>query len=166
VDIAQASVRLLKPIDALTAHAPPAPKQWRSQERRSDLILQAIKVKELFKPGVQYLVDDDKIVLIDEFTGRAMSGRRLSEGLHQALEAKEGVTVQRENITVASITFQNLFRSYDVLAGMTGTIDRFLQQGEWPGAHGWNRDPGATVSPADLPRFHDTVRTMLSAVVH
>ena len=70
-----------------------------------------------------YIVKDDKIVIIDEFTGRMMEGRRYSEGLHQALEAKEGVTVQNENQTLASITFQNYFRLYPKLAGMTGTGD-------------------------------------------
>src|SRR5262247_4355364 len=69
----------------------------------------------------EYIVRDDKIVIIDEFTGRMMEGRRYSEGLHQALEAKEGVTVQNENQTLASITFQNYFRLYPKLAGMTGT---------------------------------------------
>src|SRR5258708_6672018 len=68
-----------------------------------------------------YIVKDDKIIIIDEFTGRMMEGRRYSEGLHQALEAKEGVTVQNENQTLASITFQNYFRLYPKLAGMTGT---------------------------------------------
>lgn len=121
VDIAQASVRLLKPIDALTAHAPPAPKQWRSQERRSDLILQAIKVKELFKPGVQYLVDDDKIVLIDEFTGRLTPERSLSGGLHQAIEAKEGVTLTDPNLPVVQMTFQRFFQRFKRLACITGT---------------------------------------------
>src|SRR5262247_209827 len=69
----------------------------------------------------EYIVRDDKIVIIDEFTGRMMEGRRYSEGLHQALEAKEGVLVQPENQTLASITFQNYFRLYPKLAGMTGT---------------------------------------------
>ncbi len=90
----------------------------------------ALRAHAMLEKDVHYMVRKNEVVLIDEFTGRAMSGRRLSEGLHQALEAKEGVTVQRENITVASITFQNLFRSYDVLAGMTGTAateaDEFL----------------------------------------
>ena len=75
----------------------------------------------MFKRDVDYLVRDDKVHLIDEFTGRIMEGRRLSEGLHQAIEAKEGVSVQSENQTLASITFQNYFRMYPKLAGMTGT---------------------------------------------
>lgn len=82
---------------------------------------QALKAHTLFTRDVDYIVKDDKIIIIDEFTGRMMDGRRYSEGLHQALEAKENVTVQMENQTLASITFQNYFRLYDKLAGMTGT---------------------------------------------
>ncbi len=82
---------------------------------------QALRAHKLFTRDVDYIVKDDKIVIIDEFTGRMMEGRRYSEGLHQALEAKEGVTVQQENQTLASITFQNYFRLYPKLAGMTGT---------------------------------------------
>ena len=75
----------------------------------------------LFTADVHYIVKDDRVVLVDEFTGRMMEGRRFSEGLHQALEAKEGVRIQEENQTLASITFQNYFRLYPKLAGMTGT---------------------------------------------
>ncbi|MFY8093291.1 MAG: preprotein translocase subunit SecA [Niveispirillum sp.] len=82
---------------------------------------QALKAHQLFAANVDYIVKDDKVVIIDEFTGRMMEGRRYSEGLHQALEAKEGVAIQRENQTLASITFQNYFRLYPKLAGMTGT---------------------------------------------
>src|SRR4051812_25834320 len=82
---------------------------------------QALRAHKLFALDTDYIVKDDKIVIIDEFTGRMMEGRRYSEGLHQALEAKEGVTVQNENQTLASITFQNYFRMYPKLAGMTGT---------------------------------------------
>ena len=82
---------------------------------------QALRAHHMFKRDVDYLVRDDKVHLIDEFTGRIMEGRRLSEGLHQAIEAKEGVSVQSENQTLASITFQNYFRMYPKLAGMTGT---------------------------------------------
>ncbi len=84
-------------------------------------INQALRAHKLFTRDVDYLIKDDKVVLVDEFTGRMMEGRRFSEGLHQALEAKEGVTIQNENQTLASITFQNLFRQYPKLAGMTGT---------------------------------------------
>jgi preprotein translocase subunit SecA len=82
---------------------------------------QALRAHKLFARDTDYIVKDDKIIIIDEFTGRMMEGRRYSEGLHQALEAKEAVTVQNENQTLASITFQNYFRMYPKLAGMTGT---------------------------------------------
>jgi preprotein translocase subunit SecA len=82
---------------------------------------QSLRAHVLFKRDVEYVVRNDKIVIIDEFTGRMMEGRRYSDGLHQALEAKENVTVQPENQTLASITFQNYFRLYPKLAGMTGT---------------------------------------------
>lgn len=82
---------------------------------------QALKARLLFTRDKDYIVKDDKVVIIDEFTGRMMEGRRFSDGLHQALEAKEGVKVQMENQTLASITFQNYFRMYPKLAGMTGT---------------------------------------------
>ncbi|MEI9888369.1 MAG: preprotein translocase subunit SecA [Rhizomicrobium sp.] len=82
---------------------------------------QALKAHTLFQKDRDYIVKDGKIIIIDEFTGRMMEGRRYSEGLHQALEAKEHVEVQPENVTLASITFQNYFRLYDKLAGMTGT---------------------------------------------
>src|SRR5215813_5799807 len=82
---------------------------------------QALRAHKLFSRDTDYIVKDDKVVIIDEFTGRMMEGRRYSEGLHQALEAKENVTIQPENVTLASITFQNYFRLYPKLAGMTGT---------------------------------------------
>lgn len=82
---------------------------------------QALKAHQLFSRDVDYIVKDDKVVIIDEFTGRMMEGRRFSEGLHQALEAKENAKIQNENQTLASITFQNYFRLYPKLSGMTGT---------------------------------------------
>ncbi len=82
---------------------------------------QALKAHKLFQKDKDYIVKGDEVIIIDEFTGRMMQGRRFSEGLHQALEAKEGVSVQPENVTLASITFQNYFRLYEKLAGMTGT---------------------------------------------
>ncbi|MCE7886273.1 MAG: preprotein translocase subunit SecA [Alphaproteobacteria bacterium PRO2] len=82
---------------------------------------QALRAHRLFHRDTDYIVKDDRVILIDEFTGRMMEGRRLSEGLHQAIEAKEGVRIQTENQTLASITFQNYFRLYPKLAGMTGT---------------------------------------------
>ena len=81
----------------------------------------ALKAKELFKRDVQYVVQDREVVIIDEFTGRLMKGRRYSDGLHGAIEAKENVPVATESLTLASITFQNFFRLYDTLSGMTGT---------------------------------------------
>ena len=83
----------------------------------------AIRANHLFHKDVDYVVNDEQIVIIDEFTGRMMEGRRWSDGLHQAIEAKEGVNIQNENQTLASITFQNYFRIYDKLSGMTGTAD-------------------------------------------
>jgi preprotein translocase subunit SecA len=82
---------------------------------------QGLRAHKLFQKDKDYIVRDGEVVLIDEFTGRMMPGRRLSEGLHQAIEAKEGVPIQPENVTLASVTFQNYFRLYDKLAGMTGT---------------------------------------------
>lgn len=82
---------------------------------------QALRAKALFKRDKDYIVKDGEVVIVDEFTGRLMPGRRYSEGLHQAIEAKEGVTVQRESRTLASISFQNYFRMYEKLSGMTGT---------------------------------------------
>jgi len=86
-------------------------------------ILQALKAHRLYTKDVDYIVKEGQVVIVDEFTGRLMPGRRFSDGLHQALEAKEGVKVENENQTLASITFQNYFRMYDKLAGMTGTAD-------------------------------------------
>jgi preprotein translocase subunit SecA len=84
---------------------------------------QALKAHTLFKRDTDYIVKNDQVVIVDEFTGRLMTGRRYSEGLHQALEAKENVKIENENQTLASITFQNFFRMYDKLSGMTGTAE-------------------------------------------
>ncbi len=84
-------------------------------------VTQALRAHKLFLKDQHYIVRDNEVMLIDEFTGRMMRGRRLSDGLHQAIEAKEGVAIQPENVTLASVTFQNYFRLYDKLAGMTGT---------------------------------------------
>ena len=83
----------------------------------------ALRAHALFRKEVDYIIKDGEVVIVDEFTGRTMIGRRWSDGLHQAIEAKEGVRVKEENQTVASITFQNYFRMYGKLAGMTGTAD-------------------------------------------
>ena len=94
-------------------------------------VTQALRAHKLFHRDQQYIVKDGEVMLVDEFTGRMMRGRRLSEGLHQAIEAKERVKVQPENVTLASVTFQNFFRLYDKLAGMTGTAateaDEFME---------------------------------------
>ena len=91
----------------------------------------ALRAKSLFKRDRDYVVRDDEVIIVDEFTGRLMPGRRYSDGLHQAIEAKEGVKIRRESQTLATITFQNYFRMYDKLAGMTGTAkteeDEFLK---------------------------------------
>ena len=84
---------------------------------------QALKAHTLFKRDVDYIVKNGEVIIVDEFTGRLMPGRRYSEGLHQALEAKENVKIENENQTLATVTFQNYFRMYDKLAGMTGTAD-------------------------------------------
>lgn len=84
---------------------------------------QSLKAHMIFQRDVDYIVKNGQVVIVDEFTGRTMEGRRYSDGLHQALEAKESVKIERENQTLASITFQNYFRMYDKLAGMTGTAD-------------------------------------------
>ncbi len=84
-------------------------------------LIQAIKAKELYHRDVEYVVENGEVHIVDEFTGRKMEGRRWSEGLHQAVEAKEGLQIQDENITVATVTIQNYFRMYEKLAGMTGT---------------------------------------------
>jgi preprotein translocase subunit SecA len=86
-------------------------------------INQALKAHALFRRDVDYVVKDGEVIIVDEFTGRVMPGRRYSDGLHQALEAKEKVKIERENQTLASVTFQNYFRMYNKLAGMTGTAD-------------------------------------------
>ena len=86
-------------------------------------IQQGLRAHALFKRDVDYIIKDGQVVIIDEFTGRQMPGRRWSDGLHQAVEAKEGVRIERENQTLATITFQNYFRMYDKLAGMTGTAE-------------------------------------------
>ena len=91
------------------------------QARLMGYLEQALRAQYLFRRNKEYLVQAGKVVIIDEFTGRLMPGRRWSDGLHQAVEAKEGVSVQRENVTYATITIQNYFRMYKKLSGMTGT---------------------------------------------
>ncbi len=107
---------------------------------------QALKAHTLFKRDVDYIVTDEKeVVIVDEFTGRLMPGRRFSEGLHQALEAKENVKIENENQTLATITFQNYFRMYEKLAGMTGTAD--TEAGEFKEIY----DLSVRIIPTNLP---------------
>ncbi len=87
----------------------------------STIAHQALRAHALFKRDVDYVVKDNQVLIVDEFTGRILPGRRYSDGLHQAFEAKEGVEIERESQTLASITLQNYFRFYKKLAGMTGT---------------------------------------------
>ena len=86
-------------------------------------INQALRAHTLYKRDVEYVVKNGEVIIVDEFTGREMPGRRWTDGLHQAVEAKEGVKIERENQTLATITFQNYFRMYKKLAGMTGTAE-------------------------------------------
>ena len=86
-------------------------------------VVKALQAHALYKRDVDYVVKDGEVIIVDEFTGRLMPGRRWSDGLHQAVEAKEGVKIANENQTLASVTFQNYFRMYKKLGGMTGTAD-------------------------------------------
>ena len=86
-------------------------------------MVKALQAHAIYKRDVDYVVKDGEVQIVDEFTGRLMPGRRWSDGLHQAVEAKEGVKIANENQTLASVTFQNYFRMYEKLAGMTGTAD-------------------------------------------
>ena len=94
-----------------------------AQAERIHNISQLLRAYCLFEKDVQYVIEDNKVVIVDEFTGRKMPGRRWSDGLHQAVEAKEGVQIDRETQTLATITIQNYFRLYQKLAGMTGTAE-------------------------------------------
>ena len=94
-----------------------------------------LRAHSLYQRDVAYIVRDQQVVIVDEFTGRTLAGRRWSEGLHQAVEAKESVPIQNENQTLASITFQNYFRLYEKLSGMTGTAD--TEAAEFQQIYGW-----------------------------
>jgi preprotein translocase subunit SecA len=117
---------------------------------------QALRAHKLFNRDVEYLVQNDEVVIVDEFTGRTMPGRRYSDGLHQALEAKEGVKVEKENQTLASVTFQNYFRMYEKLAGMTGTAD--TEAVEFSKIYGLN----VTV----IPTHHTMIRDDFADVIY
>lgn len=108
-------------------------------------LIQALKAKELMKRDRDYVVKDGQVIIVDEFTGRLMFGRRYSEGLHQAIEAKEGVKVERESQTLATITFQNYFRMYERLSGMTGTAE--TEEAEFRKIYGLE----VVVIPTNLP---------------
>jgi len=112
-------------------------------------VTQALKAHTLFKKDVDYIVKDGQVIIVDEFTGRLMPGRRYSDGLHQALEAKEGVRIENENQTLATITFQNYFRMYDKLAGMTGTAD--TEAAEFKKIY----DLEVVVIPTNMPMIRD-----------
>ena len=110
---------------------------------------QGLRAHHLFRRDVDYLIKDSQVVIVDEFTGRMMPGRRWSDGLHQAVEAKEGVRIERENQTLATITFQNYFRMYDKLAGMTGTAE--TEANEFAQIY----DLDVTVVPTNRPMVRD-----------
>ena len=110
---------------------------------------QGLRAHSLYKRDVAYLVKDDEVVIVDEFTGRMMPGRRWSDGLHQAVEAKEGVRIKSENQTLATITLQNYFRMYDKLSGMTGTADTEAQE------FGEIYDLNVVVIPTNMPMIRD-----------
>ncbi len=114
-----------------------------------------LRAHVLFKRNVEYIVRDGLIVIVDEFTGRTMPGRRWSDGLHQAIEAKEGVTIQNENQTLASITFQNFFRLYQKLSGMTGTAD--TEAFEFQQIYGLE----VVVIPTDKPMIRDDMGDLI-----
>ena len=114
-----------------------------------------LRAHAIFHRDVDYIVKDGSIVIVDEFTGRTMPGRRWSEGLHQAIEAKEGVSIQHENQTIASITFQNYFRLYDKLAGMTGTAD--TEAFEFQQIYGLE----VVVVPTNLPMVRDDMGDLI-----
>lgn len=130
-------------------------------------LIQALKAKELMKRDRDYVVKDGQVIIVDEFTGRLMFGRRYSEGLHQAIEAKEGVKVERESQTLATITFQNYFRMYRKLAGMTGTAE--TEEAEFRKIYGLE----VVVVPTNLPMIridhpdviYKTVKAKFQAVV-
>ena len=117
--------------------------EWKSH------VIQALKAHNLFKKDVDYVVKDGEVVIVDEFTGRMMPGRRWSDGLHQAVEAKEGMKIERENQTLATITFQNYFRMYEKLSGMTGTA--FTEANEFKAIYQLD----VVVTPTNKPLVRD-----------
>ena len=130
-------------------------------------VLQSLKAHTVFRRDVDYIVKDDQVVIVDEFTGRLMAGRRFSDGLHQALEAKEHVTVAAENQTLASITFQNYFRMYDKLSGMTGTADtEAVEFAQIYGLEGSTIPPNRPMVRKDMPDLiYRTRREKMQAII-
>jgi preprotein translocase subunit SecA len=127
------------------------------REQWASYLINAIKAKELQKRDVNYIVKQDEIIIVDEFTGRTMPGRRWGEGLHQAVEAKEGVPIQDETITLASISYQNFFRSYPKLAGMTGTAS--TESAEFSSTY----DLAVTVVPTNKPTKREDAKDVVFA---
>jgi preprotein translocase subunit SecA len=111
------------PKDELFARKESLEKEYLEASEKLHIINQLLKAYSLYERDVEYVVQDGRVIIVDEFTGRLMPGRRFGEGLHQAIEAKEGVTIERDTQTLATITIQNYFRLYDRLAGMTGTAE-------------------------------------------
>lgn len=111
------------PLDEKLAKEQAVIDDFEKKNKRLDNLRQLLKAYVLFKKDVEYVVNNNKVVIVDEFTGRMMPGRRFSDGLHEALEAKESVTIEKESQTLATITFQNYFRMYEKLSGMTGTAN-------------------------------------------
>ncbi len=124
-------------------------REYAEKSQRIHAIHQLLKAYTLYNKDEQYIVEDGQVVIVDEFTGRKMAGRRWSDGLHQAVEAKEGVTVRGETQTLATITIQNYFRMYDKLAGMTGTAE--TEEGEFHQIYGL----GVSVIPTNRPIVRD-----------
>src|SRR5205085_4600642 len=108
--------------------------EYASKSEKLHIVHQLLKAHALYERDVNYVVQNGEVLIVDEFTGRTMIGRRWSEGLHQAVEAKEGVTVKGETQTLATITIQNYFRMYEKLAGMTGTAE--TEEGEFHSIYG------------------------------
>ncbi len=122
VNPAAREVEILPPgLHRIAACAPQLPPIWRAASRQRELLTQALHARELFHAGRQYVVDNNKVVIVDEFTGRMMPMRKWSHGLHQAIEAKEGVPISKPDDTLARMSFQRFFRLYRKLSGMTGT---------------------------------------------
>lgn len=127
------------------------------REQWASYLINALKAKELQKRDVNYIVKGDEIIIVDEFTGRTMPGRRWGDGLHQAVEAKEGVPIQDETVTLASISYQNFFRSYPKLAGMTGTAS--TESAEFSSTY----DLAVTVVPTNRPTLREDAKDVVFA---